>query len=83
MPLHIFCEHLLFEYTDSTLLSLCATVFIHFTSMFVPKILALCAPMLNRNTEFWRKGKNSFILCQAKREDSWLGPQELCSLSRG
>ena len=33
----------------------------------------------NTETEFWRKTKNSFILCQAKREHSRLAPQELWS----
>lgn len=47
------------------------------------KILALCALMLNRNTESYGGGRVALFLCQTKREHSRLAPQELCPPSFG
>ena len=51
----------------------------------VAKILALCAPMLNRNMEnvLEERERVALFLCQAKREYSKLVSQEVFSLLQG
>ena len=47
---------------------------------FVRKILAVCIPVPNRNTEtvMEEKERVALLLCQAKEEHSMLASQELC-----
>ena len=74
----------LFSHTPHILRILIQMLFkIHYFFVSVAEILALCAPLPNRNTETVTEEKErvALLLCQAKGERSYLVPQELCSLS--